>query len=458
MKEYDIIVIGSGAGLDILDTAVEHGRKVALIDRGPIGGTCLNVGCIPSKMLIFPADRVMEIREAARLGVEANITDIDFGAIMRRMHDVVNTDSNSIKRYLKESKELDYYDGLGEFIDEYTLKVGDQTLRANQIFIAAGTRPVVPPIKGLDSVEYLNNETLLQFEKTPKSMIIVGGSYIGVEFAHFFEAMGTEVTVLEMAPRLLPREEVEISEVVEKSLKRRMKVLTSVEAEAVVSSSDGGVMLSYRHRGSGEMQQIHAEKLLLATGRRSNSDLLKVEKSGIAVDEQGFVKVDEYLETNVKGIYAVGDINGRELFTHTAHAEAAVAAANGIHGQRQKMDYRASPHAVFTHPQVASVGLSEAEAAKHHIIMVGRADYRDTALGTAMMDEEGFAKIILEQNTGRILGAHIVGPWASVLIQEVVNAMASDGGLNQITAGIHIHPALSELVIKAFSKAVSVHG
>lgn len=453
MKEYDVIVIGSGAGLDILETAAEHGLKTALIDRGPAGGTCLNVGCIPSKMLIFPADRIMEIREAEKLGVKAEVIDIDFQAIMQRMHDEVDTDSENIRKSLKNSNDIDYYEDTGEFIDSYTLKVGDQTLRAKQIYIAAGTRPFIPPIKGLDSVEHLNNETLLQLEKAPRSLIIVGGSYIGVEFAHFFEAMGTRVTVLEMENRLLSGEEPEISSVVEKALKNRMTVMTGVEAQEVKTASDGGIVVVCSDRSTGEKREITAEKLLLATGRRSNADLLKVEKTGINTDARGFIEVDEYLETNIKGIFAVGDINGRELFTHTAHAEAAVAGSNGIHGQRNKMDYKAAPHAVFTHPQIASVGLSEADAAKSFNIKVGKANYSDTALGIAMVDREGFAKIILEQETDRILGAHIVGPWASVLIQEIINAMTDGSGFDAIAKGLHIHPALSELVQRALFNA-----
>ena len=442
MKEYDIIIIGSGAGLDILDVAVEHGRKTAFIDRGPSGGTCLNVGCIPSKMLIFPADRIMEIRESAKLGIDVKINNIDFSAIMDRMHQVVDTDRDRIHRYLTESGDMDFYNETAEFVDDYTLKVGAETIKAKQIYIASGTRPVIPPLKGLDHVEYLTNETLLNLTAPPKSLVIIGGGYIGVEFAHFFEAMGTEVTILEMGSRLLPDEEPEVSAFLQMALSRRMTVHTLCQAESVGPGAGGGVSVSFKQTATGQMGHVQAERLLIAAGRRSNADLLKVEKSGIIVDDHGFIMVDAHLETNKKGIYAVGDANGRELFTHTAHAEAAVAAANGIHGHKETMDYHAAPHAVFTHPQIASVGLKEEEAGKSHKIMVGRADYADTALGTAMVEKEGFAKIILEQTTGKILGGHIIGPWASVIIQEVVNAMAVGGGLDEIASGIHIHPAL----------------
>ncbi|AKG53323.1 hypothetical protein DGWBC_0646 [Dehalogenimonas sp. WBC-2] len=455
MKEYDVIVIGSGAGLDILDVAVEHGLKSALIDKGPAGGTCLNVGCIPSKMLIFPADRITEIREAAKLGIAAEIKYIDFGVIMRRMHKVVDTDRKQIKKYLSESKELDFYDETAEFIGEYMLKVGSETIKASQIYIATGTRPDIPPLQGLGKVDYLTNETLLKLTALPKSLVIIGGGYIGMEYAHFFEAMATEVTVLEMGPRLLPAEEPEISATLQRALARRMTIHTHSVAESVEQTPDG-IVITFKHLATGQVSRLKAEKLLMATGRRSNADLLRVEKCGIKKDKHGFIRVNSQMETNKKGIYAIGDANGIEAFTHTAHAEAAVAAANGIHGQRKRMNYHASPHAVFTHPQVASVGLTEEEAVKKYKIMVGRADFGDTALGTAMMEDEGFVKIILEQTSGKILGGHIIGPWASVLIQEIVNAMASGGGRDGIASGIHIHPALSEVVIKALFNVNSV--
>lgn len=455
MKHYDVIVIGSGAGLDVLDTAVEHGLKAALVDRGPTGGTCLNVGCIPSKMLIFPADRVMEIREAEKLGIRAGVENIDFPGIMQRMRKVVAEDSAGIRQYLKTSKALDFYDGIGEFVAPYTLRVGSEKIKADKIFIAAGTRPVIPPFDGLDQVEYLTNETVLALEARPESIVIVGGGYIGVEFAHFFEAMGTRVTLLEMSSGILAGEEPEVIEAVTRALKRRITVNTGATVTGVAPDAGGGVAVRYESGDTGSVGSIRAEKLLIAVGRIPNTDILKVDASGIETDEHGFIKVDEHMETGVPGIYAFGDINGKEQFTHTGHAEAAVAAANGLHGHKAVMEYHAAPHAVFTHPQVGSVGLTEAEARqKHGKIMVGRAEYADTALGTAMMNEDGFAKIIMEQESGKILGAHIVGPWASVLVQEVVNAMAGNGGVDQIASGIHIHPALSELVLKALANAV----
>jgi dihydrolipoamide dehydrogenase len=452
MKEYDVIIVGSGAGLDILDVAVQHGLKTALAEHGPAGGTCLNVGCIPSKMLIFPADRVMEIQEALSVGVKARVESIDFDFIMQRMRRVVDPDREGIKRHLEKSKDFEYYAARAEFVAPYQLKVGAETITAKKIFLASGTRPLIPDLAGLDSVPYLTSETLLNLEKLPASLVIIGGGYIGVEYAHFFQAMGTTVTILEMGPNLVPGEDPEISALLQVSLARRMKVLTGARA-VLVTPGEPGVFIQIVHAATGQRETISAEKLLVAAGRRSNADILKAELGGIALDEKGFFKVDSHLETNIKGIYGIGDANGREMFTHTAHAEAAVAAANGIHSRSETMDYRAAPHAIFTHPQVASVGLTEAAAGLKHNIRVGRAGYADIALGSAMGQREGFAKIILDRQTDKLLGCHIIGPWASVVIQEAINAMARGGGADDIARGIHIHPALSELVIKALNNA-----
>lgn len=453
MKEYDLIIIGSGAGTDILEAAVEHGLKTALIDDGPAGGTCLNVGCIPSKMLIFPADRIIEVREAARLGIDAEITNIDFALIMDRSRRLVEAERLHVEEQLKKSRALDYYTETAEFVARNTLKVGGRNLKASLIYLASGSRPLIPPIPGLDSVKYLTNETLLHLRELPKSLIIIGGGYVGVEYAHFFQAMGSDVTLVEMGPRLVPSEEPEISELLLSSLARRLEVRVNSVAESVAQTDFGGVAVRVLNQENNRSETITADKLLIAAGRRSNSDRLKVEKSGIKTDDKGFICVNAYLETSVKGIYAIGDANGREMFTHTSHAEAAVAAANGIHGQKKTMNYWAAPHAVFTHPQIASVGLTENAARQKYKVAVGRADYADIALGGAMMQREGFAKIVLEQETGKILGGHVIGPWASVVIQEVINVMARRGSAEDIGRGIHIHPALSELIIKAVYNA-----
>ncbi|HUX48807.1 MAG TPA: dihydrolipoyl dehydrogenase [Dehalococcoidia bacterium] len=445
MKKYDVIVIGSGCGMNIVDEALAHGLSVALVDKGPLGGTCANLGCIPSKMLIFAADRVAEIQEAKRLGIKAGIKHIDFGFIMERMRKSIRENQEHMKQGVSHAENLDFYEGEGHFVDDYTIEVNGEKIRGDKIFIASGSRPLIPPIKGLDSVDFLTNETVLQLKERPESLIIIGGGYIAVEYGHFFAAMGTKVTILEMADLLVLAEEPEIAEVLKKELGRRMDVYTNVRAEEVRENGRGITVITTDAK-SGVKKEFTAQRILVAVGRRSNADLLKVENTGVEVDKRGFVKVNEYLETAKKNIFAVGDANGQQMFTHVANLEASLAADNGIQGSKIKMDYSAAPHAVYSHPQIASVGMTEEAARKAHKVLVGKAEYSDVAQGEAMMEESGFAKAVMEAGTGKILGFHIIGPYAPILIQEVINTMASGGGIDQIQTSMHIHPSITELI------------
>jgi dihydrolipoamide dehydrogenase len=446
MKSYDVIVIGSGAGAIISDEAAAQGLKVALIDRGPlVGGTCLNWGCIPSKMLIYTADRIVEIKEARKLGIEAEVKNIDFHSIMERMRKSRQESQTHIREGIKQSKNLDFYEGEGHFMGDYTLEVNGDKLKGERIFIASGSRPFIPLIKGLENVDYLTNESVLELKERPDNLIIIGGGYIAVEFGHFFAAMGTEVTILEMADRLVLSEELEISDLLKGELSKRMKVYTNALAEEVIES-ESGVAVVTKDTNTGKRREFTAQRIMMAVGRRSNADILEVENTGVETDKKGFIKVNEYLETNQNNIFAIGDANGQQMFRHMANREAEIVAQNVFYGTKIKVDYSAIPHAVYSHPQIASVGLTEAQARENYNILIGRTKYFDIAKGEAMMEKEGFAKVIVEKGSSRILGFHIIGPYAPELIQEVVNAMTSGGGLEEMNQGIHIHPALSELV------------
>ena len=446
MKKYDVIVIGSGCGMNIVDEALRLGLNLALVDKGPLGGTCANTGCIPSKMLIFAADRIAEIQEARELGIEAEIRNIDFGFIMERMRKSARENREHMKQGIAETKDLDFYEGSGRFVADHTIEVNGETIKGDKVFIAAGSRPLIPPIKGLEDVDYLTNETVLELKERPESIIIIGGGYIAVEYGHFFAAMGTEVTMLEMADRLILSEEPEIAELLKKQLSRRMEVHTGVQAQELKGNA-GGVTVTVNDIKAGKKREFSAQKTLVAVGRRSNADLLALDNTGVEVDRRGFIKVDEYLETTKKNIFAVGDINGQQMFTHVANEEASLAAYNGIHGgTRVKMDYSAAPHAVYSRPQIASVGLTEEAASKAFKVMVGKGMYSDVAQGDAMMERNGFAKAIVEANSRKMLGFHVIGPYAPILIQEVIEAMASGGGIDQIQTSMHIHPAITELI------------
>lgn len=448
MKEYAVIVIGSGAGMIVVESAVAHGQTVALVDRGPLGGTCLNVGCIPSKMLIYPADLVVAIQEASKLGINAGITKIDFEAIMDRMRKTVRVGQEQMRRGIKNTRNLDFYEAQAQFVSEYTLDVLGEKIRAEKIFIASGARPSIPPIEGIETIEYLTNETVLNLEKRPESIIIIGGGYIAAEYGHFFAAMGTEVTILQRRDRLVPNEEPEIAELLTREMAKRMKIHTNLAVIEVKRGKKGYTVLG-KDKKTNEDREFTAQHIMIATGRSSNADILKVHNTGVETDEQGFIKVNEYLETSKEQIWAFGDAIGKHMFRHVANREALVAWHNSLHQEKVKMDYRAIPHAVFSHPQIASVGLTEEQARKEHEILVGKARYAAVAMGEAMGETEGFAKAIVDKKTRKILGFHIIGPYASILIQEVIDTMANDRDLLFLVKGMHIHPALTELILVA---------
>lgn len=451
MKEYDVIVIGAGdVGIGIVFKAVSRGLKVALIEKGNVGGTCINVGCVPSKTLLSSADRIMEIRESGKLGVHAEITNIDFPFIMRRMQDAVESGRNGIREALKDTRNLDFFQEEGYFTGEYTLRVKNTQIRGKKIFIASGARPFIPSIKGMDSIEYLTNESVLELKNIPESMIIMGGGYVAVEYAHFFAAMGAKVTIVERSGRLASSEEPEISDLLKKEMGKRMEIHTDTEIMAVAPHGTGYTVHAKGKTGGVE-RKFFAQRIMVATGRKSNADLLRIEKTGVETDERNFIKVNNYLETNKKNIWALGDAIGKQMFTHAGDREAEIAWHNATHKKKTEMDFFAVPHAVFTYPQIASVGFTEEEAKKRYRILVGRAKYSDTVKGTAMGEDEGFAKAIVEKNSKRILGFHIIGPEASILIQEVANAVANRGDITSITGSMHVFPALSDIITETLN-------
>ncbi len=445
-KEYDVIVVGAGdVGLGIVFKAVSDGLKVALVEKGNVGGTCVNVGCVPSKTLLASADRIVEIRESIKLGVKAEITDIDFPFIMSRMRNAVEAGRGGITEGLSGSKNLDVCHSEAHFTAGYTLALENRKIKGKKIFIATGARPFIPPVKGLDRIEYLTNENVLELKERPESIVIVGGGYISVEYAHFFAAIGTRVTMIERGERLVSGEEPEIADLLKKEMSRRIEIHTGTELKEVAPGS-GGCTVLVKDLTVGEEKEISAEKVMVAAGRKSNADMLRVGNAGIETDERNFVRVNSYLETNRKNIWALGDAIGRQMFTHAGDREAEIAWHNATHRKRIRMDFGAVPHAIFTYPQIASIGLTEEQARRQFRILVGKAKYADTVKGTAIGEEEGFAKAVVDRKTRKILGFHIIGPEASVLIQEVANLMAHRNDITDITESMHVFPALSDLV------------
>ena len=446
MDHFDVLVVGSGSGMTIVEGAINKGLKVALVEKDTLGGTCLNRGCIPSKMVIYPADVVQEIKRATTLGINSIITKIDFPAIMERMRRNIAEDRHHMEEGVERVKNLTYYKGQGEFNGDYAMRVGEENIEAKNIFLVSGARPEIPPINGLEGVEYLTYRNVWDLNTPPRSMVIAGGGYIACELAHFFSSIGVEVTVISRSPRLLRHAEPEVSETLTQALRVRMRVKTSTEVKEVREAK--GVKEVTVKETTGAEETIKAETLLLAAGIRGNADLLKTEKTGVKADSHGYIIVNEHYETSKPRVWAFGDAIGKAMFKHVANREAEVVWNAFDHGHRQTIDYDKIPYAVFTSPQVAAVGITEEEAKKRGLrYLVGAYAYGDTAYGSAMGEEDGFVKLIVEDETHKILGCHVVGPHAAILIHEVIVAMnAGDGSVYPLIDSIHIHPSLSEVV------------
>ncbi len=455
MKKYDVAVIGSGAGMNVASNALQQGKTVALFEHGLMGGTCLNTGCIPSKILLYPADVVKEMKEAERVGVKTKVEKIDFKHIMERMRQLIVPDRNNMARSVEKAKNITWYKETAQFIDDYTLQSGSKKVKADKIIIASGSRPFLPNIPGLKEVGYLDNRSVLDIEEAPESILILGGGFVGCEYAHFFSSMGTETTLIGRNSRLIKEEDMEISTTFRTTFSKFVKTYTGFTAVKVEKTEDGKKVIA-RNEKNGKNYQFKAQEIMLATGRRSNNDLLKFENTGVETDEGGWVKVNKYLETSKENIWALGDALGKYMFRHTANHEARIVWMNAFTQHKQEMDYSAIPHAVFSHPQVSGVGLTETEVKARGVeYLVGRTAYGGTAKGYAMGTENTLFKVLVEKKNKKILGAHAVGPWSSDLIQQVTYLMNAGGGdFYPIYRAEVTHPALSEVVVNAFGSLV----
>jgi mycothione reductase len=462
LKNYDLIIIGSGSATNLLDPLIQSNPKIkiAIIDKDEPGGICLTRGCIPSKILLYPAELVRVIEEARDLGVEADITKVDFPRIMERMRTLIGNDIESIRQGLSSSENIDYYHDIAEFVSPYTMKVGNETIKSSVIFLTIGSRPIIPNTKGLDDVGYLTSDTAFKLTKLPANIAIIGGGYIAAEFGHFFSAMGSSVTIIGRNVRFLPEEEPEVSDLAKNVFNKHMKVITNHEVIEARKTPTGAKQLIARDKETGETIQVEAEEIMLACGRGPLTDILHPEKSGVKITSTGWIQVDDYLQTSQPNIWAFGDAQGRYLFRHMANYESEVAYLNAILKRKVKVDYHAAPHAVFTYPEIASVGMLEKEAVEKfgkEKILIGFYLYENTAKGEAMNIRDYFVKVIVNGSSNEILGAHIIGPQASVLVQEIINVMYAPGrSAGIIDEAIHIHPAMNEVVQRAFGSLMPV--
>ncbi len=469
MKNYDMLVLGSGAGANVGANAYEQDLSVAIVDNGRFGGTCLNRGCIPTKILTYVADMIMEIQHATRVNLKARVEELDFPALMTRMRKETWGEAEEMEQSIAQVENYDFYKGTGSFVDNYTMEVKGERIKADHVILAAGSRPYIPEINGLEGVDYLTNKTVLELDEIPESMIIIGGGYIASELAHFFSAIGTEVTILGRNPYLVKEEDNDVSDLLKAELSKRMKVLTNHEVISANQSGDSKRVVA-RERDSGVEKEFEAKTILMAAGRISNADLFRPEKTGVKVDKRGWIVVDDYFRTSKKNIWAFGDAIGRYQFRHVANRESSIVWYNFVqtlnsenHGEKPElrdMSYHAIPRAVFSYPPIATVGmtLTQAKESKHEIL-VGQIGYDGAAKGSAMGYPPGFLRVIADANDRKILGATIIGPHAPVLIQEIINLMYTpDRTYIPMFDAMHIHPALPELVQRAFGRLAPIDG
>ncbi len=448
-KTYDIIVIGSGAGLNIARIASSNGFKTAFIEKGRLGGTCLNRGCIPSKMLIYPSETADRIRDAAKLDIlVSNKVRVNFNRLINRINEYTSAISNEILTSVKKKENLDFYHDNACFISDRVIKVGGDELKADKIFIGTGSKPLIPHIIGLKDTGYMTSTDALNREELPKSLIVIGAGYIAAELGYAYRACGCEVDFV-VRSRFLRKEDDDISEEFQRVFSKNHNIHQGWHP---VQVSKAGEMLNLECiNNDGDRKILSSESLLIAMGVIPETDGLGLDNTGIKLDEEGNIKVDDCLGTDVPGIFAFGDVVGNFFYRHTANYEAKYLLNTQILGKSEKpIDYGPVPHAVFSWPEIAGVGLTEQQVVDSGIdYITGSARYKDSTPGIARQSDHGLVKVIFNCNTKALLGTHIVGDDAATMIHMFIAFMKMGGTLDDILDTIFIHPALPEVAKEA---------
>jgi mycothione reductase len=449
VTEFDLVIVGTGSGNAI--PAELDDWNIALVERDVFGGTCLNRGCIPSKMLVYAADVAMHVRRSGHYQVSATLEGVDWPSLVERVFTRIDAVAEDGERYRTERCEnVTVFRGEGRFVDHKVLDVDGQRITSERFVLGAGSRPFVPAVPGLAGSGFHTSDTIMRLPELPARLAILGGGYIAAELGHVFEALGSEVTIVNRGPRLLRSEDDTVSQVFTERAAERFDLVLGSEVRRV--ERDGGGPFRIDVHSPDVERTVEADELLVAAGRVPNSDQLAVEATGVRCDAAGRVIVHEDQQTDVAGIWAFGDLSNHFQLKHLANAEAEVTFHNVAHpDDARTMDHSAVPHAVFGDPQVASVGLTEREAAAESLPFVtAEKAYGTTAYGWAMEDTTSFVKLVAHAQTRRLLGAHIVGPQAPTLLQPLIQGMRFGQTVDEMgRQQLWIHPALSEVVENA---------
>ena len=446
MPKIDAIVIGTGqAGPPLARRLVAAGRKVAVIERQQFGGTCVNTGCTPTKALVASAYAVHVARRGADYGFSAGEITVDMKRVKARKDEIVRPSTTGVERSMRNLKDGAVYQGHARFVAPHEVEVGGEILSADRIFINVGGRATTSGIAGLDQVPYLTNSSMMAVDFLPRHLLVVGGSYIGLEFGQMFRRFGSEVTIVEMGPRLVGREDEDVSAAITAFLGREgIAVRTGAKCLHAARRGDEVVLGLDCTEGAPEVAGSH---LLVAIGRRPNTDDLGLDRAGVKQDKRGYIEVDDELRTNVPGIWALGDCNGRGAFTHTAWNDYEIVAANLLDGEHRRVSNRIPAYALYTDPPLGRAGMTEAEVRKSgRRALVGRVAMEDVSRAYEKGETEGFMKVLVDAETRQILGATFLGASGDEVVHCVLDAMYAKAPCTVLQRAMHIHPTVSEFI------------
>ncbi len=442
--QYDAIVIGTGqAGVPLAGELAEKGKKTAVIEKGPYGGACVNYGCTPTKTYVASARAAWAARRSHEMGVfhDGNVR-VDLKKVKERKDEIVQSSRESIGSWFDELENIDTYRGHARFTGPKSVEVNGRTLEAPQIFINTGARPRIP--ERFEGLDYLTNQSILELEELPEHLLIVGGSYVGLEFGQMFHRFGSKVTIIEKSKRLIGREDPEISDAIAEIL-REAGIELHLEAECISGKTENGKIILDLNREEGE-RQVSGTHLLLATGRIPNTDDLGLDKAGIETDERGNIKVNDKLETSVPGVWALGDCNGEGAFTHTSVNDYHILSDNLFNNGDRRISDRFMAYGLFIDPPLGRVGMTEQQARKTgKEVLVASMPMSRVGRANEMGETEGLMKIVIDEETDHILGAAILGIRGDEVVHAIIDVMYAGAPYTVIRDAMHIHPTVSEL-------------
>jgi dihydrolipoamide dehydrogenase len=444
MPKYDAIVIGSGqAGNPLSQKMADHGWSVALVEKAELGGTCINTGCTPTKTMVASAQVAHYARHAAQWGVRAGEVSVDMPKVVARKDEIVKQWRSGIEKKVQDRKNLRLYRGQARFTGPHSIRVGNEELESERIFINCGTRPSIPTLDGLNRVDYLTNASIMQLQEVPEHLLVLGGGYIGLEFGQMFRRFGSQVTIAHQSDHILPREDADVTDELKKALESEgIRFLLNARTTSVEKQKSQVVL---KVEAGGKSVSLSGSHLLVATGRRPNTEDLGLDKAGVEMDRQGFIRVNSRLETKVPGIWALGDVKGGPAFTHISFNDYQIVYGNLIEGKSLSTDGRLVPYSVFTDPQLGRVGMTEKEArAAGKKLKIGKIPAAWVARAIERSETAGLMKIVVDAETDRILGAAILSTEGGELVQILGFVMLAGAPYTLLKGAIYIHPTLAE--------------